>query len=127
LARELGVTERLRLPGRVGDVAALLRDAEVLVHPARWEGFGLALLEAMLCAKPIVASRVSSIPELVADGETGILVAPDDPAALATALGILLEDRAQAVAMGAAGERRARERFSVARMAERTAALYRML
>ena len=125
LARELGVTERLRLPGRVGDVAALLREADVLVHPARWEGFGLALLEAMLCAKPIVASRVSSIPELVADGETGILVAPDDPAALATALGILLADRAQAVAMGAAGLARAEQRFSVARMAERTVEVYR--
>jgi glycosyltransferase involved in cell wall biosynthesis len=124
LARELGVAERARFPGRVGDVAALLRDAELLVHPARWEGFGLAILEAMLCSLPVVASRVSSLPELVADGETGILVPPDDPAALATALGILLEDRAQAVAMGEAGERRAREQFSVARMAERTAALY---
>jgi glycosyltransferase involved in cell wall biosynthesis len=125
LAAELGVTDRVRFPGRVGDVAALLRQAELFVHPARWEGFGLALLEAMLCAKPIVASRVSSIPELVADGGTGILVPPDDPAALATALGILLQDRAQAVAMGAEGLVRAQQRFSVARMAERTAEVYR--
>jgi glycosyltransferase involved in cell wall biosynthesis len=125
LARQLGVTERVRFPGRVGDVAALLRQAEVLVHPARWEGFGLALLEAMLCEKPVVASRVSSIPELVLDGETGILVPPDDPSALATALGILLEDRAHAAQMGEAGLRRAHERFSVARMAERTVAVYR--
>jgi starch synthase len=67
---------------------------------------------------------VSSLPELVADGETGILVPPDDPDALATALGILLEDRAQATQMGEAGRRRAHEQFSVARMAERTAEIY---
>jgi glycosyltransferase involved in cell wall biosynthesis len=127
LARSLGVAERVRFPGRVGDVAALLRDAEVLVHPARWEGFGLAVLEAMLCGLPVVASRVSSLPELVADGETGILVPPDDPAALATALGILLEDRAQAMAMGEAGLRRSRERFSVAQMAEQTVRVYRQV
>jgi glycosyltransferase involved in cell wall biosynthesis len=124
LARSLGVAERTRFPGRVGDVAALLGEAELLVHPARWEGFGLAILEAMLCALPVVASRVSSLPELVADGETGILVPPDDPDALATALGILLEDRAQATQMGAAGRRRAQDQFSVARMARRTAEIY---
>jgi glycosyltransferase involved in cell wall biosynthesis len=125
LARTLGVAERTRFPGRVGDVAALLGQAELFVHPARWEGFGLAILEAMLCGLPVVASRVSSLPELVADGETGILVPPDDPAALATALGILLEDTAQAAAMGDAGRRRAHTQFSVARMAEQTAAVYR--
>jgi len=124
LARELGVAERVRMPGRVGDVAALLRQAELLVHPARWEGFGLAILEAMLCAKPVVAARVSSIPELVVDGETGALVPPDDVEALATALVTLLEDPPQALALGEAGLRRAHERFSVARMAARTAAIY---
>jgi glycosyltransferase involved in cell wall biosynthesis len=124
LAGHLGVAERTRFPGRIGDVAALLHQAELLVHPARWEGFGLAILEAMLCALPVVASRVSSLPELVADGETGILVPPDDPDALATALGILLEDRAHATQMGRAGRRRATEQFSVARMARRTAEIY---
>ena len=81
LARQLGVP--VYLPGRVPDVAAWLRRAALLVHPARWEGFGLALLEAMLAGLPVVATRVSSIPEIVADGETGLLVPPDDPAALA--------------------------------------------
>ena len=121
LARELGVAERLVLPGRVPDVSAWLRRSHVLVHPARWEGFGLAVLEAMLAALPVVASRVSSLPELVADGETGLLVPPDDPAELARAV-------AQALGrpeLGAAGRERARREFSVARMADRTAALYR--
>src|SRR5262249_20898494 len=95
-----------------------------VVHPARWEGFGLALLEAMRCAKPVVASRVSSIPEVVADGETGILVPPDDPDALAEAVSRLLADPER---YGNAGLERARREFSVARMATRTVALYEAL
>jgi glycosyltransferase involved in cell wall biosynthesis len=112
------------LPGRVGDVAAWYRRAETLVHPARWEGFGLALLEAMLAGKPVVATRVSAAPEIVADGETGLLVPPDDTSALAAAVGELLRDPARATALGQAGLERARSRFSVSRMAERTAAIY---
>jgi glycosyltransferase involved in cell wall biosynthesis len=116
--------EGVYLPGRVGDVAAWYRRAELLVHPARWEGFGLALLEAMLAGKPVVATRVSSAPEIVADGETGLLVPPDDATALAEAVGSLLADPARAAAMGGAGLARARSEFSVAKMAERTVAVY---
>src|SRR5262249_57079198 len=76
--------ERVHLPGRVPDVAAWLRRADVLVHPVRWEGFGLAVLEAMLAGLPVVATNVSSLPELVSDA--GLLVRPDDPAALAAAV-----------------------------------------
>jgi glycosyltransferase involved in cell wall biosynthesis len=112
------------LPGRVGDVPALLARADVLVHPARWEGFGLALLEAMLAGRPVVATRVSSIPEIVVDGETGLLVPPDDPAALAEALARVLSDRDLAARLGAAGLERARAEFSAERMARRTLAVY---
>ena len=114
----------VHLPGRVGDVASWYRRAELLVHPARWEGFGLALLEAMLAAKPVVATRVSAAPELVADGETGVLVPPDDAPALADAVLSLLADPARAASLGEAGRARARSEFSVARMAVRTAAVY---
>jgi glycosyltransferase involved in cell wall biosynthesis len=124
LARELDVSGRVWLPGRVPDVAAWLRRADVLVHPARWEGFGMALLEAMLCAKPVVASRVSSIPEVVADGETGILVEPGDPDALAGAVSRVLADPGR---YGRAGLERARREFSVERMATRTLELYETL
>lgn len=127
LARELGVADALFLPGRTGDVAAVLRRAELVVHPARWEGFGLALLEAMLAARPVVATRVSSAPEIVADGETGLLVPPDDASALAEAVSALLADPTRAAAYGGAGLARARLEFSVARMAERTAAVYAAL
>jgi glycosyltransferase involved in cell wall biosynthesis len=119
LANELGVP--VHLLGRVPDVAAWLRRASLLVHPARWEGFGLALLEAMLAEKPIVATRVSSIPEIVADGETGMLVAPDDVAALAAAVSRVLDDPGS---YGEEGRRRAQSQFSVARMTDRTLGLY---
>jgi glycosyltransferase involved in cell wall biosynthesis len=112
------------LPGRVGDVAAWYERAELVVHPVRWEGFGLALLEAMLAAKPVVASDVSAAPEIVVDGETGLLVPPDDPAAIAETVSSLLDDPVRSESLGRAGLERARTEFSVARMAERTLEVY---
>jgi glycosyltransferase involved in cell wall biosynthesis len=123
LARELGVERRVHLLGRVPDVAAWLRRASAYVQPSRWEGFGLGVLEAMLASLPVVASNVSSLPELVVDGETGVLVPPDDPQALAAATAAVLDRRE----LGTAGRERARREFSVARMADRTAALYASL
>ena len=123
LAHELGVDHRVRLAGRVPDVAAWLRRATLLVHPARWEGFGLGVLEGMLAGLPIVASNVSSLPELVVDGETGILVLPDDPSALALGIASALEQPQ----LGAAGRERAHREFSIARMADRTVGLYHAL
>jgi glycosyltransferase involved in cell wall biosynthesis len=113
--------EGVHLLGRVGDVGAWLERAELLVHPVRWEGFGIAVLEAMLAGLPVVASAVSSIPELVIDGETGYLVSPDDPHALADALLHVLDDPG---GLGEAGLRRARTEFSVERMARRTLDVY---
>ena len=124
LADELGVSGRLLLPGRVGDVAAWLRRAVLLVHPVRWEGFGLALLEGMLAAKPVVASDVSSVPEIVVDGETGVLVPPDDPEELARALLGVLQDPVRGEQLGSAGRQRARSEFSVERMASGTLDVY---
>lgn len=123
LARDLGVGARLFLRGREPDVAAWMRRAAVVVHPARWEGFGLGVLEAMLAGLPVVASNVSSLPELVVDGETGFLVRPDDPSALALAVARALEQPS----LGASGRARAEAEFSVARMADRTCDLYESL
>ena len=124
LARELGVGEAVILPGRAGDVNAWLGRAELFVHPCRWEGFGLVLLEAMLAGLPVVASEVSSVPEIVADGVNGLLVPPGEPDALARAVTAVLADAARGTALGEAGRTRAHERFSVARMAERTLEVY---
>ena len=123
LAHQVGVGRRVFLLGRVPDVAAWLRRATLLVHPARWEGFGLCVLEAMLAGLPVVASNVSSLPELVSDGETGLLVQPGDAAALALAVARALDEPS----LGTAGRERARSRFSVAEMADRTADLYRRI
>jgi len=122
-AQELGVSSRVFLLGRVPDVAAWLRRASVCVHPARWEGFGLGVLEAMHAGLPVVATRVSSLPELVVDGETGYLVPVDDAGSLAGAIARAL-DRPE---LGAAGRLRAVNEFSVARMADAHVALYERL
>jgi glycosyltransferase involved in cell wall biosynthesis len=124
LAEELGVAESVFLPGRVGDVAAFYQRSELVIHPVRWEGFGLALLEAMLGGKPVIASAVSSAPEIVADGKTGELVPPDDPERLADGVSSLLGDPSRAEAWGRAGLERARAEFSVGRMADETIAVY---
>lgn len=125
LAAARGIPGAVHLAGSVGDVSDWLRRAELLVHPARWEGFGLALLEAMLAGLPVVASSVSSIPEIVADGTTGLLVPPEDVTRLAEAICRLLDDPITAAAYGGAGLERARTSFSVATMTERTLAVYR--
>jgi glycosyltransferase involved in cell wall biosynthesis len=120
LARELGVAERVVMPGRVGDIAALYQRCDVVVHPARWEGFGLAMLEGMLAAKPVVATRAGSAPELVVDGVTGALVPPNDSVAMADSVSIVLTDPQR----GLAGLARARSEFPVERMATKTLELY---
>jgi len=123
LARTLGIADAVLLPGRL-EIRDWLERASLFVHPSRWEGFGMVLLEAMLAGLPIAATRVSAVPEVVADGATGLLVEPGDAPALAGALSALLDEPERARALGEAGRERARRRFSVARMAERTAALY---
>ena len=124
LAGELDLAAAVVMPGRVGDVAPLFRRCELLVHTARWEGFGLALLEAMLAAKPVVACRAGSAPELVEDGRSGVLVPVDDPDALAEPIGELLSNPERAAVYGMAGLELARTEFSVERMTERTLEVY---
>ncbi len=77
LVRELGLDGAVLLPGRL-EIRDWLERADVFVHSSRWEGFGIVLLEAMLASLPIVATRVSAVPEIVVDGETGELVEAGD-------------------------------------------------
>jgi glycosyltransferase involved in cell wall biosynthesis len=123
LVSSLGLEGSVLLPGRL-EIRDWLERADLFVHTSRWEGFGMVLLEAMLAGLPVVATGVSAVPEVVADGETGLLFAQGDDEGIADAIDSLLSDRARAQAMGAAGLRRAQDRFSVARMAARTIAVY---
>jgi glycosyltransferase involved in cell wall biosynthesis len=120
----LGLDDAVTLPGRL-EIRSWLERADVFVHSSRWEGFGIVLLEAMLAALPIVATRVSAVPEVVVDGETGLLVEAGDADAFAVALDRLLGEPELAHRLGEGGLARARAEFSVARMAERTLAVYR--
>jgi glycogen synthase len=109
----------------VAEVVQLYSHASVFVCPSIYEPFGLINLEAMACGTPVVASRVGGIPEVVVDGETGWLVPPGDPTALAEALRVARADPARARRMGEAGRRRVEAHFSWDRIAERTLAVYR--
>jgi glycosyltransferase involved in cell wall biosynthesis len=95
--------------------------------PSIWEGFGLVLLEAMAAGRPIVASRVATIPEVVEDGATGVLVPAGDPLALAEALVRLANAPENARAYGQAGRERLRTHFSIEKMVGDTELLYREL
>lgn len=98
--------------------------ADAFAHTSRWEGFGMVLLEAMLSGLPVVATRVSAIPEIVVDEATGYLVPPGDADAVAQRLSQLLADPQLRRAFGDAGRMRAREQFSVAHMTNRTLEVY---
>jgi glycogen synthase len=109
----------------VAEVVELYSHAAVFACPSIYEPFGLINLEAMACGTPVVASRVGGIPEVVVDGETGWLVEPGAPAALAEALRRALADPERARRMGEAGRRRVEAHFSWDRIAERTLEVYR--
>jgi glycosyltransferase involved in cell wall biosynthesis len=102
---------RVELRGFVDDVTTFWRSCRLAVLPSRAEGFGLAAAEASACGLPVVAARASSLPELVVDGETGLLVPVDDAAALAGALLALLRDPARCRTLGAAGRQYVVSRF----------------
>lgn len=91
--------------GHVDDVIGVLRDSDVLIHPSYHEGFGLSLVEAEMCALPIIACRVGSIPEIVKDGANGILINPKSVDDLVAAMNILLKDAKLRTAMGKAGRK----------------------
>jgi glycosyltransferase involved in cell wall biosynthesis len=124
LAGQLGIGDRVAFAGRREDARDLLSTFDLFVLPSRFEGFPLVLLEAMLAELPVVATDVGSVTEAVTDEETGLVVAPEDPAALASAIRTLLEEPKTRRAFGAKGRTRALA-FSPQRMAREFEALYR--
>jgi glycosyltransferase involved in cell wall biosynthesis len=120
---------RARIPGARGFVSPtelqrLYARAAVVACPSRREGFGVACLEAMAHARPVVATNVGGLRDLVVDGETGLVVPPRDSAALRVALDRLLVDKALRRRLGAAGRERARARFSWEAATDATIAAY---
>jgi glycosyltransferase involved in cell wall biosynthesis len=106
-AHRLGIEGQVQFLGRRDDVRELLRAAEIFVFPSLYEAVGIALLEAMACGAAVVASRAGGIPEIVQDGESGVLVRPGDASDLATALARLARDPPERARLGRGARRRA--------------------
>lgn len=127
LATELGLQGQVMFAGMRDDVASVLPMMDIFVCPSLYEGFGIAIVEAMAAGRPVVASAVGGIPEIVVHEDTGLLVPPGDAAALAGALATLLTHPRQARAMGARGRARVRERFSIETAVQQHQQLYESL
>jgi glycosyltransferase involved in cell wall biosynthesis len=112
------------LAGFRPDVLSLHKAFDVFVMSSVTEGLGTSLLDAMACSRPVVATRVGGIPEVVIDGETGLLVPPRDPEALAAAIVRLVRDRCLREKMGAAGRARVESAFSAEHMVNNTLRVY---
>jgi glycosyltransferase involved in cell wall biosynthesis len=119
-----GLQDRVRFLGFRTDVLAVIADADVLCMPSRWEGFGLVLLEMASVARPIVASDIPPLNEVLIGGETAWLVPPDDAQALASALGEVLADRREAERRSTAHRSRVSALFTLDRMLRQLDAVY---
>lgn len=124
LADELGITQRIRFIGHRDDVNNIYGCTDMLLAPSRREALSLTLLEAAAFGLPIVASDVGGIGEAVADGETGLLVPPENPSALAQAIATLLDNADLRVRMGRSGRQRYEALFALDSMTRGTLAVY---
>lgn len=123
-AAELGLGGAVHFLGWRVDLAPMLADLDVFALTSRNEGTPISLIEAAAAGRPLVATAVGGVPDLVTAGETGWLVPDDDADALASALGEAFGDRAEAARRGAAAQALCLERFSVGRLCEAMTALY---
>jgi len=120
-----GLAGRVIMAGYRSDIPDVLAAIDVLANsPRAREGLSVAILETLAAGRPVVATRVGGIPEIVRDGETGLLVPPEDPAALAEAVLTLIADRDLAARLGAAGARLVREGFTFDTMVEGNERVY---
>lgn len=127
LARDFGIEDEVHFLGHVDHdkLPSHYASADLVVLPSRMENFPLVILEAMATGLPVVATSVGGVPEMVVEGETGLLVAPYDPGALAEAINSLLGDPSRMRAMGARGRERVREQYTWEKVAERVARYFR--
>jgi glycosyltransferase involved in cell wall biosynthesis len=128
LVRAKGLAEAIVFAGYWDRLADAYAAADVVVNPVRVpESFGRASCEALVAGRPVVASRIGAVPEVLRDGETALLVPPDDPGALGAAIVRLLGDRELATTLAAAGRREVLERFAPGRSGERFKAVVERL
>jgi glycosyltransferase involved in cell wall biosynthesis len=127
LANELGIADKVVFAGERSDVPEIMHALDVLVLSSRWEGFPNVLMEAMAASCPVIATRVGGSPELVVDGESGLLVPPEEAPALSSAMLRVLGDKELATALGQGGRHRVESLFSREHMAGETAKLYERL
>ena len=123
-ARQLRIAHRVVFTGRRDDVPAVTAALDVAVLPSYREAQGLTILEAMALSRPVVASNVGGIPEMIQDGVTGLLVPPHDPPALAGAIVRLLQSHQLADTLGRAGHDLVHDKFCVQLMAKAVQELY---
>jgi glycosyltransferase involved in cell wall biosynthesis len=123
-ARSLGIESRVRFLGLRQDVPALLAIGDVFVQPSLSEGLSIAILEAMAAARAVVTTRVGGNPELVVDGQTGLLVEPADAGALAAAVTRVLADPPEARRLGDNGLARVQSRFTIEAMVREYEVVY---
>jgi glycosyltransferase involved in cell wall biosynthesis len=124
LAHELKVADRVHIVGFQDPVQPFLAALDLYVHPALMEGFGIAVVEAMAMGKAVVATTTGGLPEVVAQGETGLLVPPGDVESLAATVVSLLQDPVRREQMGRNGKARAQERFSLSASVRQMEQLY---
>lgn len=111
----LGLVDFIQFAGFSKEAVAFMQAADIVLVPSRVESFGIAAVEAQMAGKPVVASNVSGLPEIIEHGRTGLLVAPDDPAALAAAVARLLDEPGLAGQLARSGADAAKRRFSLER------------
>ncbi len=124
LIDRLNLRKEVRLVGFQSDIAAFLSAIDVFAFATQSEGFGQVVIEAMAAGKPVVASKIAPLTEIIREGETGFLVPRDDPRAMANAIAWLFTHPEQAQEMGKHGQARVYSHFSAGKMAEETLLLY---
>ena len=127
MAANLGLSNRVRFLGYRDDVPSLLRQCDLFVLPSLWEPFGIAMVEAMVLGVPVVACCAGGVPEIITDGETGVLVTPGSPLALAEGICRVLSDQVFAARLAAQARKIAEGRFDARGMAGSYERWYRKL
>ena len=127
MVQDLGLAGHVRFVGLIENAYQMLSQIDIVVVPSLWEGMPNVVLEAMAAGRPVVASNVAGMDEVVVDGKTGLLCNPDDPHALADALLKLIKDSTLMKYMGRSGYELVRQRFQISTMVGQTVKYYRKL